>query len=89
MQLFEFLRENSRRFKKSYNVVVLTKTFFMITKACDAEKVLGASRNLERGEITRFFEAFMKKGVFTSNVEKWTQRRKMLTPAFHFTMLKN
>ena len=83
------MRYIAKEYGKSYNATILNKNYFNITNSRDAEKVLSASKNLEMGEIFRFFESFMKQGLFTAQGKKWKIRRKILTPTLHISMLKN
>ncbi|XP_069360280.1 cytochrome P450 4C1-like [Maniola hyperantus] len=55
----------------------------------DIEIVLSHSRNITKSKPYRFMAPWLGSGLLISTGNKWHRRRKILTPTFHFDILKS
>uniref|UniRef100_A0A0K0DNB3 Cytochrome P450 n=1 Tax=Angiostrongylus cantonensis TaxID=6313 RepID=A0A0K0DNB3_ANGCA len=65
-----------------------TMPVLMLYSAPLVEKILTSSKHLGKGFAYNLLEPWLGQGIITSNVNNWRPKRKLLTPTFHYDMLK-
>ncbi|KAM9792316.1 cytochrome P450 4V8 [Neosynchiropus ocellatus] len=61
--------------------------FVIVYHAETVEPILNTPTHLDKAYIYNFLHPWLGTGLLTSTGPKWRQRRKMLTPTFHFSIL--
>ncbi|KRY19422.1 Cytochrome P450 4V2 [Trichinella patagoniensis] len=63
--------------------------FFVVSGAEEAEVLLSSTKHINKGMEYRMLHPWMGLGLLTSDAFKWRPRRKLLTPSFHYDILKD
>jgi len=88
-KLWEIQREACKNHYPIYSFWCGPIAFISIHHPDDIEKILSSTtENLGKGYIYTFLKPWLGTGLLTSEGLKWRKRRKILTPTFHFTILK-
>ncbi|CAL2040885.1 hypothetical protein CAEBREN_29480 [Caenorhabditis brenneri] len=61
----------------------------MLYSADLVESILASSKHLDKGFAYRQMEPWLGKSILTSNKDQWRPKRKLLTPTFHYDILKD
>uniref|UniRef100_A0A1B0CW00 Cytochrome n=1 Tax=Lutzomyia longipalpis TaxID=7200 RepID=A0A1B0CW00_LUTLO len=85
---FWHLRDYAATYKNTYRFYAFGRLSINVIRAREVEIYLSANRHMDKGQFYKFFSAFLGEGLLISKGEKWAQRRKILTPAFHFNILQ-
>lgn len=81
-------RQWAKQFKQTYRIWGLGRITVEVFKASVMETILCSSKHTLKGKPYRILEHFLGDGLLISNGQKWLQRRRILTPAFHFGILQ-
>ncbi|GFT97850.1 cytochrome P450 4V2 [Nephila pilipes] len=63
--------------------------FIVLTKAEAVEALISGTKHMEKNWSYNWLQPWLGTGLLTSHGSKWKSRRKLLTPSFHFEILKD
>lgn len=86
--MFHRLREAFRHFYPIYKLYAFHKISANILSPEDCELIMCNPIHNRKGQVYDLIRWWLKDGLLTSEGPKWQARRKILTPAFHFSILQ-
>uniref|UniRef100_A0A1Y1JZK3 Cytochrome P450 n=4 Tax=Photinus pyralis TaxID=7054 RepID=A0A1Y1JZK3_PHOPY len=87
--VWRMFQENNKRYYPIYRLWNAHIASVELLCPEDIEVLLTNNENLEKSRIYEFLQVWLGTGLLTSKDTKWHYRRKLITPAFHFGILKN
>ncbi|XP_047355523.1 cytochrome P450 4C1-like isoform X2 [Vespa velutina] len=88
-QLLEKLWKINKEFSPINRLWSLFFSLITIIHPEDVEILLKSTQHLEKTIPYKFLQPWLSTGLITGAGEKWQNRRKILTPTFHFNNLKH
>ncbi|KAK0074521.1 hypothetical protein PV325_008227, partial [Microctonus aethiopoides] len=86
--LWNHFRKLGHDYYPIYKVIGTFDDMVNIRHPDDAEVLLSSPKNITKSVIYEFLHDWFGTGLLTSTGHKWIHRRRVLTPAFHFNVLR-
>ncbi|XP_026320324.1 cytochrome P450 4c3-like [Hyposmocoma kahamanoa] len=87
-QLFALGRKYAATFDGIYRFWAYPIRSVFVCNPEDIEIVVSSMKHTDKGILYKFLKPWLNDGLLLSKGEKWLQRRKILTPTFHFNILR-
>uniref|UniRef100_UPI003B3A860B uncharacterized protein LOC113518034 n=1 Tax=Galleria mellonella TaxID=7137 RepID=UPI003B3A860B len=89
VELFKLPRKYAKIWDGIYRFWAFPFGAINIYNPDDIETIMSTTRYNDKSIVYSFLKDWLKEGLLVSNGNKWHQRRKILTPAFHFNILRD
>ncbi|KAK7579877.1 hypothetical protein V9T40_000506 [Parthenolecanium corni] len=89
MKRLELLKCFFKLYGTEFELFVGPISHFHIASADLVQTILSSNVAITKGQFYDYLKPWLGNGLLTSDGDKWVDRRKQLTPAFHFSILNN
>lgn len=87
-QVCQVIGDLAAEYGDTYTLWLCQTLSIMMFNPSDVEQVLGGTQLLDKSLEYGFLMRWLNEGLLVSRGRKWHQRRKIITPAFHFRILE-
>ncbi|XP_045768925.1 cytochrome P450 4C1-like isoform X1 [Maniola jurtina] len=87
-KLFHYLRTLNKKYGDVVGFGAMDIVAVNIYNPNDIETILSSTKFIEKQQPYTFLKRWLGQGLLTSYGKKWQVRRKLLTPTFHFNILR-
>ncbi|KAL4712698.1 hypothetical protein ACJJTC_007995 [Scirpophaga incertulas] len=88
VQVFSIMRKYCNRWDRIFRFWSMFIGAVNIYTPDDVETIISTTKFNEKSDVYSFLEPWLQDGLLVSKGTKWHERRKILTPAFHFNILQ-
>ncbi|XP_034833653.1 cytochrome P450 4C1-like isoform X1 [Maniola hyperantus] len=85
--IFYYFRYLANKYKDTFELTVGNQRFLILMHPMHVETLINSTEHNDKGYLYAFLRPWLQDGLLLSSGKKWYQRRKILTPAFHFKIL--
>ncbi|XP_049879486.1 cytochrome P450 4C1-like isoform X3 [Pectinophora gossypiella] len=89
VKLFYYFRSLANQYKHLFKLKLGPKMVLIVHNPEDVETIISGVSNSSKGFLYRFIKPWLQEGLLLSDGPKWQHRRKILTPTFHFNILRH
>ncbi|XP_058822327.1 cytochrome P450 4d2-like isoform X2 [Topomyia yanbarensis] len=86
--VLNFIHGLNVKYGKLFCVWIGTRLALFCTNTRDSETVLSSQKLITKSELYKFLVPWLGNGLLLSTDQKWFNKRKIITPAFHFKILE-
>lgn len=88
-KLFEVICKMDNEYYPIYKIWTFFISTVVLLHPEDIEVLMKSSKHITKSMVYKFIKPWLSTGLVTSSGAKWQHRRRILTPAFHFNILKH